>query len=97
MVMILWMISSNIVFCQIIGMKYIGLMVHHLNPGTDIQLLYVEVISIFLEELIQINRDLMIFISLISIKENGLRLILLEMHLSQEHFIDQLFLAILCI
>jgi len=86
--MIRWMIYSNIVSSQIIGMKFIEPMVHHLSLDIDIQLLFVEVTSISLVVLIQINRDLTMSINLILIRENGVKLIAQGNHLNQEHSTD---------
>ena len=92
-----WMIFFNIVFFQTIGTKYIEQtdLLHNLDIG--IQLVYAEAIFTFLEELIPINKDLMIFTSLILSRESFWRLKQLETLLNQEHSTELLFLKILCI
>jgi len=95
-VMILWMIFSSIVFCQITGMKFIELMALHPSHVIDIQVWSVGVTFIYLEELILTNTGSVMFINLISIKEGFKLLKPLEMPLSQGLFIELLFIEMLC-
>lgn len=96
MVMILWTIFSSIVFCQIIGMKFIELMALHPSHVIGIQVWYVGVTFIYLEELILTNIGSVMFINLISNKEDFRLLKPLEMPLSQGLFIGLLFIEMLC-
>ena len=73
MVMTPWMTSFSTVSYLITGMKSIEPMAHLLNQDTDTQLLFVEVIFIFLVVWIPINRDSMMYTSLILTKESGLK------------------------